>query len=209
MQGAKIQTGKQAERADIRENLTRKGLVPFLVVLFFACVLIVSGTSAWAQRADKKSKKVAPPPKESAITDGSVQDYLKKAEELLKKGETDSALPTLLKVHDYSEDVLKTVKLFQGQYEKIVNDPSILQSEREDIYLKLKRMGHLIAKYTSIREASAYDLGYAFSKKGDGDRARKYLLKVFETAPFSTKPDSLWMRSKKLLLAIYSLEGEF
>jgi hypothetical protein len=211
MQGAEIQTRKQAERRDIKKNIPGKRVSSFLFVLIFACMLIASGSSSWAQKPDKKAKK-AQPPKESIITavnDATVQDYLKKAEEQARKGELEHALPMLLKIHDYSEDVLKTVKLFQAQYEKVLNDASISQSEKEDIFIKLKRMGQLVPKYAAIREVSAYDLGYVYAKKGEGERARRYLLKVYETTPFSMKQDSLWMKSKRLLLALYSLEGEF
>jgi hypothetical protein len=211
MQGPEIQTRKQAERSNITTDTRRKGgaITPFLFILFIACALLAAGTSSWAQRAEKKSKKVIAAQKEVAINDATVQDYLKKAEDQLRKGDIDAALPTLLRVHEYSDDVLKTVKLFKTQYEKAVNDSSLSQGDRENIIIKMNRMGQLIPKYTALKEASAYDLGYVYAKKGDGDRARRYLLKVFETAPFSTKQDSVWMKSKKLLLALYSLEGEF
>jgi hypothetical protein len=173
-----------------------------------ACIIIAAGTSSWAQRADKKPKKPVAQ-KESAINDATVQDYLKKTEEQMKKGEFEGSLPTLIRINDYSEDVLKTVKLFRTHYEKVISDSSVSQGEREDLVIKLNRMNQLIPKYTSIREMSSYDLGYMYAKKGDSDRARKYLLKVFETTPFSTKSDSPWMKSKKLLLALYGLEGEF
>ncbi len=162
--------------------------------------------------AEKKSRK--PPVQQSktrgiTLNDSTILDHLKKAEEHLKKGELDASLTLLLKIHDYSQDVAKTVKYFQTQYEKVVNDSSVDQHEKEDIVIKLKRMGPLVPKYTSIREVSAYDIGLIYAKKGDGDKARKYLLEVLETAPFSTKADSAWMKSKKLLLGIYGLEGAF
>jgi hypothetical protein len=161
-----------------------------------------------AERADKKPRKVSAA-RETAINDANVQEFFKRADDQIKKGEIDIALYALLKIHDYSEDVLKTVKFFKSQYEKIVSDSSASQAEREDIFLKLKRMEQLTKKYTAIIEASAYDIGYGYAKKGDGEKSRKYLLEVLETTPFSTKQDSLWIKSKKTLLWLYNLEGEF
>jgi tetratricopeptide (TPR) repeat protein len=181
--------------------------IPFLLILLFVSSFLLVGISSGAEKKAKKPALAAA--KEIAINDSNVKDSLKKAEEQLKKGETDNALTSLLKIHDYADDVLKTVKFIQVQYEKAVGDSSMPQGEREDIYLKLRRLGQLTPKYTAIREASAYDIGYAYAKKGDSERARKYLIKVFETAPFSTKQDSAWMKSKKLLLGLYNLEGEF
>lgn len=127
----------------------------------------------------------------------------------MKKGETDASLPTLLRVHDYSEDVLRTIKYFKTQYEKVVANSSVPQGEKEDILIKLKRIEQLLPRYVTIQERSAYDLGFAYAKKGEAEKSRKYLLEVLETAPFSTKNDSPWMKSKKLLLGLYNLEGEF
>jgi hypothetical protein len=70
-------------------------------------------------------------------------------------------------------------------------------------------MEQLIPKYNKIKETSAYHIGYIYTKKGDSDKARKYLSEVLETTPFSTKPDSTWIKSKTLLLEIFNLEGEF
>ena len=136
-------------------------------------------------------------------------DYLKKAEELVKKGELESSLAVLIRIHDYAEDVVKTVKYFQIQYDKTVNDASVTQNDKEDILIKMKRMPQLIQKYTHIKEVSAFDVGLVYAKKGETEKARKYLLEVLDTAPFSVKQDSLWMKSKKILLGLYSLEGEF
>ena len=207
MQGSQVQTRQQAERNNRIEYAPGKGKVtiPFLLILALISALLAAGP---ASGAEKKPKK-APAVKGSVINDATVQESFKKAEDQLKKGETETAVSLLLKIHDYSEDVLKTVKFFQAQYQKVVNDSSVSQAEREDIFLKLKRMEQLMKKYAAIKEASAYDLGYGYAKKGDSERSRKYLLEVLETAPFSTRQDSLWMKSKKVLLWLYSLEGEF
>jgi len=207
MQGSQVQTRQQAER-NYRIRYTPgkgKAAVPFLFILALMSMLLLAGPVSGAEKKPKK----APVVRESVINDANVQESLKKAEDQLKKGETENAVIVLLKIHDYSQDVVKTVKFFQAQYEKVVNDSSVPQAEREDIFLKLKRMEQLVKKYTAIRETSAYDLGYGYAKKGDAERSRKYLLEVLETAPFSTRQDSPWMKSKKILLWLYSLEGEF
>ncbi len=206
MQGPKIQTREQTEGRDRIKHIRRKGATaPFLFILVLICAFFFAGTSS---AAEKKVRK-ASVQKEGAINDATVIDYFKKAQEQLRKGEIDNAIPTLLRIHDYSEDVLKTVKFFQGQYEKVANDPAVPQGEKENIIIKLKRMAQLVPKYTNLKEVSAYDLGYAYAKRGDSEKARKYLLEVLETAPFSIKQDSLWMKSKRLLLGLYNLEGEF
>jgi hypothetical protein len=52
-------------------------------------------------------------------------------------------------------------------------------------------------------------VGAAYAKRGDAEQARKYLLEVCQTAPFSLNPKSTWLKSKNLLLALFQLEGEF
>jgi len=90
-----------------------------------------------------------------------------------------------------------------------VNDPTTSQSEKEEIYIKLKRMNQLLPKYNTIREVTTYNVGYLYAKKGDTEKARKFLTEVLELTPFSTKKDSISMKAKTLLLDIYGLEGEF
>jgi tetratricopeptide (TPR) repeat protein len=178
-----------------------------VIVLAFAVLLILPDFSLGAEK--RATRKTPSQQKEVVLNDSTVLDAFKKAEEQLKKGELESSLATLIRIHDYSEDVLKTVKYFQAQYEKVVNDSSIAQHEKEDIFIKLKRMGQLTPKYKNLREVSAYDIGLIYAKKGEAEKARKYLLEVLETSPFSTKNDSPWMKTKKLLLGLYHLEGEF
>ena len=90
-----------------------------------------------------------------------------------------------------------------------VNDPAVPQKDKEQLYLKLKTLGQLVPKYTSAYENSLYNLGYIYSKRGESERARKYLTEYLQTTQFSTNRDSKWMKAKTLLLELYSLEGEF
>jgi tetratricopeptide (TPR) repeat protein len=206
MQSPKIQSWEQTERSSKIDTLTRKGLMvtPFLVLL----LLFTLYSPNLSLGVEKKVKK-QPAQKETVINDSNVQSSLKKAEEQLKKGGIEGPLRILLNIYDYTKDALDTIKFIKTHYERIINEPSIAQNEKEEILIKLRRMEQLIPKYNKIKETSAYHIGYIYTKKGDSDKARKYLSEVLETTPFSTKPDSTWMKSKTLLLEIFNLEGEF
>jgi len=195
----------------------RKGAVTVITTMFLFTLILLS-PALWAA-PEKQSKKPAQVPskgaapsasmKSSAINDSNINAVLKGADEMMRKGEVDAPLKILVNVYEYSKDVLFTVKFFQGHYEKIVNDPATPQGEKEEIYIKLKRMGQLMPKYNSIREVTTYNVGYLYAKKGDVEKARKFLTEILELTPFSTKKDSISMKAKTLLLDLYGLEGEF
>jgi len=195
----------------------RRGAVTVIAIMFLF-TLIFWSPALWAAQ-EKQSKKPAQAPskgmapsgsiKSSAINDSNINTVLKGADEMMRKGEVDGPLKILVNVYEYSKDVLFTVKFFQGHYEKAVNDPVTPQGEKEEIYIKLKRMGQLMPKYNSIREVTTYNVGYLYAKKGDAEKARKFLTEVLELTPFSTKKDSISMKAKALLLDLYGLEGEF
>lgn len=193
----------------------RKGIIVFFSCIFFMTLILGCPTLWAAPEKEKPAKKPVPDTarstsvKSSAINDSNINAALKRADEMMKKGEVDGPLKILVSVYEYSKDVLYTVKFFQGHYEKVVNDPTTAQGEKEEIYIKLKRMGQLVPKYNSIKEVTTYNLGYLYAKKNDTENARKYLIEVLELTPFSTKKDSLSIRAKTLLLDLYGLEGEF
>ncbi len=209
MQNTKIQTRKQTERGNKIDSLKRKGLktIPFLAA-FFLFTLFFPDLS---QGVEKKLKKQPAQSiqKDIAINDSNIQGYFKKAEELTQKGELENSLKIFLKIYDYTKGVLNTVRFFQTYYEKTVNEPSITQNQKEETFIKLKRMEQLISKYNSMKEITTYRMGYIYAKKGDSERARKYLMEVLSITPFSTEQDSICMKSKTLLLGLYNLEGEF
>jgi hypothetical protein len=187
----------------------RAALFP-LLVLFLSLALIFPESSVGAEKKVKKQpaqKEVVQ--KEAVMTDANVQTSFKRAEEGLKRGDVDGSQKIFVKVYDYTKEALTTMTFIQGQYDKIVSDPLTNQSEREDIFIKLQRVKQVTAKYSGIKSASAYNLGYIFTKKGDPEKARKFLGEVVETTPFSTKKGSTWMKAKTLLLELYGLEGEF
>lgn len=195
----------------------KRSVTIFISFIFFLSLALWS-PALWAA-PEKPSKKPAKAPttgpasdtpiKSSAINDSNISAALKRADDMMRKGEVDGPLKILVNVYEYSKDVLLTVKFFKGHYEKIVNDPSTPQGEKEEIYIKLKRMDQLIPKYNSIKEVTTYNVGYLYAKKGDAEKARKFLTEVIELVPFSTKKDSISMKAKTLLLDIYGLEGEF
>lgn len=196
----------------------RVSTAAFIFFIFFIALYLWS-PALWAAPAEKASRKPAAASsagkapgtivKSSAINDSNINAALKRADEMMGKGEVDGPLKILVSVYEYSKDVLFTIKFFQGHYEKIVSDPSTPQGEKEEIYIKLKRMGQLIPKYSSIKEVTTYNVGYLYAKKGDAEKARKFLTEVLELSPFSTKKDSIAMKAKTLLLDLYGLEGEF
>ena len=161
--------------------------------------------------AEKKPKNppVAAPPQETVIADSNISAFIKKGDEMFKKGDIESSLRIYLKVYSHSKDILAAAAIVQTQYERVLNDASASEDDKETILLKQKRLKQITPKYTSIKESMAYNLGYIYSKRGDSERARKYLTEVLETTPFSLKKDSLWMNTKNLLLGQYGLEGEF
>ena len=201
-----------------KSRFTMRNGVVIVITIMFLFTLIFLSPVLWAAQ-EKQSKKPAQAPskgmapsgsiKSSAINDSNINTVLKGADEMMRKGEVDGPLKILVNVYEYSKDVLFTVKFFQGHYEKAVNDPVTPQGEKEEIYIKLKRMGQLMPKYNSIREVTTYNVGYLYAKKGDAEKARKFLTEVLELTPFSTKKDSISMKAKALLLDLYGLEGEF
>ena len=157
----------------------------------------------------KRRPKPAQQKESGVINDSNLQANQKKVEELLKKNEYDTSLRISLKVHEYTKEVLATVKFIKGQYEKAVNDPAIATKEKEQLYLKLKSLNDLIPRYTAAYESSLYYLGYIYAKRHESERARKYLSEYLQAVPFSANANSKWMKAKTFLLELYSLEGEF
>jgi hypothetical protein len=167
-----------------------------------------------AGAAEKRQKrppvvKQAPAPSPVVINDINLEDYYRTAEEQLKKGKPDEADRIFQSIYDYTRDGLALMKCVKAAYEKALSGQGIEQSQREDLYLKLQRINTLATLYTRIKGDSAYQIGAISAKKGNTERARKYLLEVCQNAPFSLDPASQWMKSKNLLLTLSNLEGEF
>ena len=155
-------------------------------------------------------KPVSLPPRETAVNDTNIQAVFAKGEELFKQGKTDESLRTFIGIYRYSKDMLAFLEIVRPGYEKLLNDESgMSQEQKEELYIKQKRVRDLSSKYSSLRIESAYYVGAAYAKRGDTEQARKYLLEVCQSTPFSLDPKSTWTKSKNLLLALFQLEGEF
>jgi tetratricopeptide (TPR) repeat protein len=175
-----------------------------LSILFVITILLPGSISA----AEKKPPRSVPI-KETAINDSNVQGLAKRIDEQLKKNDLVSTLSPSLKINDFAKDVLSSVKTVRTYYEKAINDAATPQNEKENILLKLRRLEEVEKRYNSLYEASTFNLGYIYAKRGDAERGRKYLSEYIKITPFSAKKDSRWMKAKTLLLELYGLEGEF
>ncbi len=164
--------------------------------------------------AEKKAKRQAEvrssaPANPATVNDSNVVDYFKSGEDLLKKGRNDEALRAFQGVYDYTKDNLTLLKCVKTAYDKAYNGQGLDQNQREDLYVKLQRIGALTAQYSGLKTESAFRIGLIYKTKGNPEQARKYLLEACQTAPFSLDPASVWMKAKNLLLTISGLEGEF
>jgi tetratricopeptide (TPR) repeat protein len=181
-----------------------------LIILIAALLWPYHATAAEKKMKRQTAKPVASESVAAAmVNDANLHDSLRTAEDQIKKGRTDDALRILLAVYAYASDNLKFLACAGEAYEKARGDPDLAQEQKETLYLKQQRIGSLVARYSKVRGESAYDLGLAYSKKGDVGQARKYLTEACRTVPFSLNPASLWMKSKELFLKVSNLEGEF
>ncbi len=188
----------------MRKLWARFIIIPVLAAFAFSLFLL-PGTSWTAERGPKKPV----PTKEIVIDDSNLQPQLSKAAEFLKKGNQDGALKISLKINEYTKQVLATVAVVKTQYERLISDAATPQAAKEDLIIKLQRINQLVSQYNAVRDTSAYYTGYILAGKGDTERARQYLSEVLASAPFSMERESLWMKSKTLLLGLYNLTGEF
>ena len=186
----------------------------FMSFFFMAALLLSLAAPSLSVSAEKKAKpqpkpQAAPAQKEIVINDANLQTHQKRVEEFVKKGDFDNSLKIMLKMRDYTKEVLSTVGAIKAQYEKAVNDPSVPQKDKEDLFIKLTGLNQLIPRYTALYEASTFNLGYIYAKLGETEKARKYLVEFLQMTTYSSGRDSQWMKAKTLLLELYSLEGEF
>ena len=193
----------------MRTNKTYRAFLSILVVASILFLLPIISTAAQAEKKAKASAAAAEARGPVAVNDANLQASQKRAEDLAKKGDYEGALRTMVKVNDYTKEVLALVKTLHGQYEKAINDGATPQSDKEDLYIKLKRLDQFTPRYSKIYEASVFNLGFLYGKKGDVEKARKYLTEYLQMVPFSSERDSQWMKAKTLLLDLYSLGGEF
>jgi ATP/maltotriose-dependent transcriptional regulator MalT len=189
-------------------------IAPYLIILTVVVAFVLSSAVICRGEARKAPRQAPPPkvtqPREITINDVNIQAVFKTGEELFKQGKTDESLRTFLGIYRYSRDMLTFLEIVRPNYEKLLNEnPSLSQEEKEELYIKQKRVRDLTTRYSSLRIESAYYVGALYAKRGDAEQARKYLLEVCQTASFSLNPKSTWVKSKNLLLALFQLEGEF
>jgi hypothetical protein len=193
-------------------NRKRFMVLPFLITLsiVFALTLNPAVCQGQTRKAPKPPPQKTAQPRETTINDVNVQSVFKTGEALFKKEQTDESLRVFLGIYRYSRDMLTFLEIVRPNYEKLLSEnPSLTQEQKEELYIKQNRVRDLTSKYASLRIESAYYVGAAYAKRGDAEQARKYLLEVCQTAPFSLNPKSTWLKSKNLLLALFQLEGEF
>ena len=186
---------------------------PFILLsMLFFFVIIEGVTPMSTEAAEKKEKKPqtqAGQRKDPAVSHGTIHQALTRAQEYTANKEFDKAQKLYEKTYGYAADVLAVATLFEKQYDKAMKESSLSQGDKENIYLKLKRVAQLSQRYKEIKLSASYGLGYLYAKKGDGEKAKKYLMETIESSPVSLDPQSAWMKSRKLLLELYELEGEF
>lgn len=189
----------------------QKLFVPMFFVVVLVLSLIVPSITYSAQKKSKASpkRKTAPVQKNIIVNDSNILVHQKRVEDLVEKGNFKDAVQIMQKMNDYSKEVLSVAGAIKVRYEAAADDPQISQSNKEDLFFKLKGLNRLISRYTNYHEASTFNLGYMYSKLGDVERARKYLVEFLQATPYTGDPDSQWIKAKTLLLGLYKLESEF
>jgi tetratricopeptide (TPR) repeat protein len=189
----------------------KRSFMPLFLMTALLLSMMAPSLSFGAEKKTKPQPKpqAVPAQKDIVLNDANLQTYQKRVEDLVKKGDFDNSLKIMLKINNYTKEVLSTVRAIKTQYEKAVNDPSVSQNDKEDLFIKLKGLNQLIPRYTTLYDASTFNLGYIYAKLGETEKARKYLVEFLQMTPYSGNRDSQWIKAKTLLLELYSLEGEF
>lgn len=186
-----------------------------LSIILLVLVLLVSLTvPSLAYSAQRKPKtppkpKIASVQKEILVNDANLLVHQKRVEDLVEKGDFESAIKIMLKMNGYAKEVLSIANAIKTQYERVDNNPEVPQDNKEDLFIKLRGLNQLISRYTNYYEASTFNLGYMYAKLGETEKARKYLVEFLQVTPYSGGRDSQWIKAKTLLLELYGLEGEF
>jgi tetratricopeptide (TPR) repeat protein len=199
----------------------KKLFTPLFLAVVSLLLLMAPSLSSGVEKTPKAQPKaqskpqtqikpqVMPIQKETIVNDANLMAHQKRVEDLVGKSDFNGALKIMLKINDYTKEVLFTVKNIKTEYEKAVSDPRVAQKDKEDLFIKMRGLDQLIPRYTNYYEASTFNLGYMYAKLGETEKARKYLVEFLQMTPYSGGRDSQWMKAKTLLLELYSLEGEF
>jgi tetratricopeptide (TPR) repeat protein len=189
----------------------QKPFALMFLVVFLAFSLMAPSVAYSAQKKSKvpPKQKTAPVKKNIIVNDSNILVHQKRVEDLVEKGNFKDAVQIMQKMNDYSKEVLSVTKAIKVQYEAAANDPQAPQNNKEDLFFKLKGLNQLISRYTNYHEASTFNLGYMYSRLGDVEKARKYLVEFLQATPYTGDPDSQWIKAKTLLHELYKLESEF
>jgi len=144
-----------------------------------------AGKKAGGQLPPQKatpSPKVAPA-RETTLNDATVQQLFKQGEEYFKKDKPEEAIRIFLNIYRFSKDMLTFLPIVQPQYEKLLKEGSLSQEEREDLYIKQKRITDLTNKYTSLKIESAYYAGAIYAKRGTRSRRENTFSKSARQRP--------------------------
>lgn len=190
--------------------LTKKGLF-LLMAAFLSLFLVLPSFTDGAQKRHQTSpkRKKASVQRTIVVNDANILVHQRRAEDLVASGDLRDALLIIHRMNDYAKEVLSVATAVKTRYEEAVRDPRTLQGEKEGLLVRLKRLDRLTERYTHYYEASMFNLGYLYSKLGEIQKARRYLVEFLQTAPYSRGHDSHWTKAKALLLELYKLEGEF
>ena len=129
----------------------RRPLVVFMALTVFV-ILATWSPGLWAAQ-ERSPRKAAPaqstgtaaaPSKSLLINDANINSALKRADDMMKKGEVDGPLKILTGVYNYSKDVLLTVKFFQDETNTSAICELVISNRRriklEELFLRSKRI---------------------------------------------------------------------
>lgn len=174
-----------------------------ITILLFTAVTLAGYVFALEKKSKPTSSK-----KVISINDENVEINLKKAEELLKKGDYPQALDLFQRIYEYSKEILKIIEIAQEKQKEAIEGTSLDQKTQEALMLRAKRRETLRSRYRAYFANSAYYCGYIYARRNDTEGATRYLIDALKNTSFSDKPDSIYVKSISLLARIYALEGE-
>ena len=187
----------------------RSPVVMCIAVILLLSLIMPSPTHGAQKKPQTTSqRKTVPVQKNILVNDSNILVHQKRVEDLVEKGNFRDAVQIMQKMNDYSKEVFSVATAIKAQYEEAANNPGIPQNEKEDLFIRLKRLNPLIQRYTNYFEASTFNLGYMYARLGETEKARKYLVEFLETKPYSGDRDSQWIKAKTLLLELYKLKDD-
>lgn len=192
-------------------RIALKKIPSVFIAAFLSLSLVLPSFAHGAQKRHQTTpkRKEAAVQRNIVVNDANMLVHQRRVEDLVATGNLRYALQVLHKMNDYAKEVLSVATTVKTRYEKAANDSGISQDEKELLFVRLKRLDCLIQRYTDYYEASMFNLGYLYSRLGETEKARRYLVEFLQAASYSASLNSHWTKAKTLLLKLYKLEGEF